>query len=106
MYECRVRTDVENRERVLTSLDAALGEDDGYEMHTSVFEQRQASGTREVADVSGTDVANHVEAIVDNGDGGEAFVVHGSERVSERRIGTVNSVSLGGRLKRGRRGMT
>jgi hypothetical protein len=51
-----------------------------------------------VADVGGADVADHVEAIVDDGDGGEAFVAHGGESVGKRRIGTVNDISSSGRL--------
>lgn len=81
-----IRVDVEDGEGVAAMLDAALGEDDGDEVHTGRLEQGSAGGVGEVPHVGSGDVANDVLAVVDDGDARQAFGVHEGEGLGEGRI--------------------
>lgn len=67
---------MEDWDGVLAIVCAALHEDDGDEMGAGGFEEREGAGLGEVLDVGCGDVANDVETVVDNGQGGEAFGAH------------------------------
>lgn len=75
--------DMEDGDRVLAVVCAALHEDDGYEVGAGGLEEGEGAGLGEVLDVGGGDVADDVEAVVDDGEGGEAFGTHEEEGFGE-----------------------
>lgn len=68
--------DVEYWDGVLSVVCAALHEDDRDEVCTGGLEEREGAGLGEVLDVGGGDVSDDVKAVIDDGEGGEAFGAH------------------------------
>lgn len=68
--------DIEDGDRVLAVVCAALHEDDGDEVGAGGLEEGEGAGLGEVLDVGCGDVADDVEAVVDDGERGEAFGAH------------------------------
>lgn len=71
-----VRVDVEDWDGVAALFHATLGEDDGDEVHAGRLEEGKRRGGGEKAHISGGDVADYVQTVVDYGDGREAFSAH------------------------------
>ena len=80
--------DVEDRDGVLAVVCAALHEDNGDEVGAGGLEEGKGAGLGEVLDVGGGDVADDVEAVVDDGEGGEALGAHEKEGFGEGLIAT------------------
>ena len=74
---------MEDRDGVLAVVCAALHEDDRDEVGTGGLEEGERASLGEVLDVGGGDVADDVEAVVDDGEGGEAFGAHEQEGFGE-----------------------
>ena len=87
--EGRGRVYVEDGNGVLAVVCAALHEDDGDEVCTGGFEEGEGAGLGEVLDVGCGDVADDVEAVVDDGEGGEAFGAHEEEGFGEGFVAAV-----------------
>lgn len=59
----------EDGEGVASLFEAALGEDDGYEVHAGALEKGERGGGGKEAHVSSGDVSDDVLAVVDHCDG-------------------------------------
>lgn len=86
--EGRIWVDVEDRDGVATLFHAALGEDHGDEVHTGGLQQGHGGSRGEEARISGGDVSDDVETVVDHGEGRQPFVGHQHEGFGEGCVGT------------------
>lgn len=78
---------VEHRDGVAALFHAALGKDDGDEVHAGRLEEGQGGGGCEKAYIGGRDVADNVQTVVNHGDGREAFGAHQNQGFCEGSVG-------------------
>lgn len=74
---------MEDWDRVLAVVCATLHEDDGYEVGAGRLEEGEGAGFGEMLDIGCRDIADDVEAVVDDGEGGETFGAHEEEGFRE-----------------------
>jgi hypothetical protein len=89
----RVRVDIEHREGVLSLFYTPLIQDDRYEVHTRVLQEGQTGSVGEKTDVHCRNIADHIPVTINNSQARQTFLVHQTESVGQRALGTDMTIS-------------